>query len=196
MRRMEGLTNEQQDIIIIDNNGVEWLKYCLPKYCTYSVVKIHNAIPFVKSFSFFSSLFKCIVKHGVNSTSLLSTIISELKPKVVITFIDNNSFMGEIQSLFPDLLVISIQNGIRGPGFQEHESRILIYPHYFGFGDYEFNTMKKKNKIVKKYYSQGSFKMGVFLTNLYKPIEKDGDTKKICFISQWHDVGVSELFDQ
>jgi len=196
MRNLISASKKQCDIVIIDNIGSEWLKYSIPKECSYSIINIHHAIPFVKSFSFFRSLFKNIVKNGVNGTSLLSAIVLEVKPKIVITFVDNNRFMGEMQSFFPDILMISIQNGIRGPGFQEYESKILSYPHYFGFGDYEFDEMKKKNKTVKKYYSQGSFKMGIFLTDLYKSKKKDGNTKNICFISQWHPAGINEIFDQ
>ncbi len=195
-RSLKGVKKKQCDVMIIDHNGSECLKYCIPKECSSSIVKIHQAMPFVKSFSFFGCLFKSIIKYGFNASSLLSAIILELKPKVIITFIDNNAFMGELQSFFPDMLVISIQNGIRGPGFQEHEAKILSYPHYFGFGDYEFETMQKSGKMVKKYYSYGSFKMGIFLTNFYKSTGKDGNAKNICLISQWHNVGVSKLFDQ
>lgn len=196
---MINVVKKQYDIVVIDNNGSEWLKYCIPKECAYSIINTYNAIPFVKSFSFFRNLFINVVKHGVKSESLLFAIILEIKPKVIITFIDNNRIMGELQSFFPYILVVSIQNGVRGVGFQEYqeyEDKISIYPHYFGFGNHEFYEMKRKGKVVKKYYPQGSFKMGVFLTSLYRPIEKVGDTKNICFISQWSPVDMSEIFGQ
>ena len=39
--------------------------------------------------------------------------IKTLMPKVIITFQDNNIYFGELSTKNPDLLFISIQNGIR-----------------------------------------------------------------------------------
>jgi len=197
MRKLEGVKKDKYDILIIDHNGIEWLKYCIPEQFTSSVIRTHQSLPFVKSFTFIVRVFQCIARWGINSVSLMSAITKELQPKVIITFIDNNKFMGVLQSIFPDILCISIQNGVRGLGFQEYEDAILSYPHYFGFGDYESEVITRKNKTVEKYYSKGSFKMGVFLVNLYKPKNREERfAKRICVISQWHKVGVSPLFDQ
>lgn len=186
MRELESITKKEYDVVIMDVIGSEWLKYCIPERCSSFPVKIHNKVPFIKSFSFPYHLLKYILKYGITSVTLLSAIISELKPKVVITFIDNNKFMGPMQTIFPDVLFISVQNGTRlgDPSFASR-GKYLSFPHYFGLGDHEFDMMIKTNSTVKKYYSTGSLKMGIFLSNIYNPVKKHSNAKDICFISPY-----------
>lgn len=187
VRKLERITKKKYDVLIIDNIGNEWLEYCIPKECTSFVIKVRSTVSFVKSFFFLYNVFRGLIKgKGSASVSLLSAIILELKPKVIITFIDNYRFMGRLQTLFPDVLVISVQNGIRfnDPSFESNE-KYLSFPHYFGFGDHEFDMMKSKNASVKKYYSKGSLKMGAFLSYLYTPLVESNNIKIICLISQY-----------
>ncbi len=188
MRKIEGISKTNHDILIIDHAGSEWLKYCIPKGCDQYTLKIRNVAPFVKSFSFFYNLAKCIIKSGVNSTSLLSAIVLELNPKVIITFIDNNRFMGKLQTVFPDILVISVQNGSRreygDPCFDAHKE-YYSFPHYFGFGKHESDIMKKRGCSVKKYYSVGSLKLGIFLSKFYDNQIQNNQGKSICLVSQY-----------
>ena len=187
MRKLEKIVKKKYDIVIIDHVGSEWLEYCIPEECTYFTIKIRSTIPYIKSFSFLYNLFRVRGKEArLASITLLSAIILELKPKVVITFIDNNSFMGVLQTLFPEILVVSVQNGIRfnDPNF-ESRGKYFSFPHYFGFGNHEFNMMKSKNASVKKYYSKGSLKMGAFLSHLYTPLVQSNNIKTICLISQY-----------
>jgi surface carbohydrate biosynthesis protein len=189
VRKLEGIVKKKYDVVVIDDTDTQWLDYCIPKKCTSFAIKIDNALPFVKSLSFLYNLFGSLVRNGLTSTSLLSAIILELKPKVVITFIDNNRFMGPLQIIFPDILVISVQNGVRidDPYFESRKGW-LSYPHYFGFGSHELNVMKSKEANVKKYYPVGSLKMGIFISSIYKPMQKSKITKNICFISEYADV--------
>jgi surface carbohydrate biosynthesis protein len=187
MRKLEKIVKKKYDIVIIDHVGSEWLEYCIPKECSSFTIKVRTAVPFVKSFSFLYNIFRGIIKgNGSATVSLLSAIILELKPKVVITFIDNYKFMGRLQTLFPEVLVISVQNGIRlnDPSFKSYE-KYLSFPHYFGFGSHELEMMKGKNASVKKYYSKGSLKMGAFLSCLYTPLVESSNIKTICFISEY-----------
>jgi surface carbohydrate biosynthesis protein len=186
MRKLEGIVKEKYDVVIIDVIGSEWLKYCFPKECNSFSVRIDNKLPFIKSFSFFYNLLRCIAKYGLTSVALLSAIILELKPKVVITFIDNNRFMGPMQTIFPSVLFISVQNGTRlgDPSFKSR-GKYLSFPYYFGLGDHEFNMMIDKNATVKRYYSTGSLKMGIFLSTIYSPTKKRNKAKDICFVSPY-----------
>jgi surface carbohydrate biosynthesis protein len=187
MRKLEKIVKKKYDIVIIDHVGSEWLEYCIPEECTYFTIKNRSTIPYIKSFSFLYNLLRGGVKgNGSASITLLSAIILELNPKVVITFIDNNRFMGVLQTIFPEILFVSVQNGIRfnDPNF-ESRGNYFSFPHYFGFGDHEFDMMKSKNASVKKYYSKGSLKMGAFLSYLYTPLVENNNIKTICLISQY-----------
>jgi len=141
-------------------------------------------IPLVKSFSFFYSVVICIYKYGINSISLLSAIVLDLKPKVIVTFVDNNTFMGELQDLFPDKLVISVQNGMRRESDPTFDN-FCKFPNYFGFGEHMLHTLQDKRCCIDKYYSVGSLKLGVFLSEFYeKKIEKE-QCLVVCLISQY-----------
>ncbi len=193
MRKLEAIKKNRYDVIVIDHNGREWLEHCLPKEVTVFNVKIHNSLPFVKSFSFLYNFFKFVIKKGFTSTSLLSTIITVLKPKVVLTFIDNNSFMGKLQTIFPDLLIVSIQNASRSENEKcfNPQAGGFDFPHYFGFGDHELNIINSKGATVKKYYSRGSLRMGIFLSNLYNPKKIQCNVNSIYFISQYREAFAS-----
>ena len=186
MRSLIKVTNKQSEVVIIDSIGSEWLKYCIPEECSQSCVEIHHKVPFICSILFPYRLLRYIVRYGLTSVSLLSSIISILKPKVVITFIDNNKFMGPMQDIFPDILFISVQNGTRlnEPTYTPNGS-FTSFPHYFGFGSHELKMMSDAGAGVKHYYAVGSLKMGVFLSNLYKPVIKESERRKICFISPY-----------
>jgi len=173
-------------VVIIGDNGIDWLEYCMPEKYESCVVKIDNALPFILSFSFLYNILRSVVKTGFTGTSLLSAIVLELKPKVIITYIDDNKFMGELQAIFPHILIISVQNGTRSISDLSFGLRrgCLGFPHYFGFGGYELSVMDLLGVGVKRYYSVGSIKMGIFLSYYYKP-KYLLNKKNICFISQY-----------
>ena len=109
MRKFSVIKKTKCDVAVIDRSGDEWLKYCIPENLSVSSIDIHNSLPIVASFSFAYNVIRIIKQNGINGVSLLSVVISELQPKVVLTLSDNNSFMGELQSAFPDILFISVQ---------------------------------------------------------------------------------------
>ncbi len=91
-----------------------------------------------------------------------------------------------LQTIFPDILAISVQNGTRSISDLSFGLRrgCLGFPHYFGFGGYELSVMDLLGVGVKRYYSVGSIKMGIFLSYYYKP-KYLLNKKNICFISQY-----------
>jgi surface carbohydrate biosynthesis protein len=117
--------------------------------------------------------------------SLLETVIDIIDPKIVITFIDNGSKMSFLQNVFPDKLIISVQNGFRVDKqeiFKLTKDKNYKLPVYFGFGDYDYDLMVKQEVQVKKYIPTGSLKLGLFLNKCNgKFLENSG----ICFISQY-----------
>ncbi len=184
MRKLEGINKKKYDILILSKINIEWLKYCLPKKFSIFAFEFSNRLNYVKSLSFFVKLLIYILRHGITSISLFSAIISEIKPKVVITYIDNNKFMGPLQTIFPNILFISVQNSMRWPDYTYNPVKgYFNFPHYFGFGDRELELMKTSNATVKKYYSVGSLKMGIFLSYFYNSRKKHSYGNYILFIS-------------
>lgn len=189
MKELKGICKKEYEVLIVDHVGSDWLKYCIPEDCSRFIIETRGVIPFVRSLSFFYNFLWFLVKIREFKISWLSAIILELKPKVVMTFIDNNRHMGKLQTIFPDMLVVSIQNGVRSedkePCFEALPKEYLNFPHYFGFGSHELDIMKNKNCSVKKYYPVGSLKLGIFLSNFYIKSTQRRNKKSICFISQY-----------
>jgi len=184
LRKLEAIDKTNFDVLIVDHVGSEWLEHCIPEKCNWYTLKVRGVIPFVKSFSFFYYVIACVIKYGVNSVSLLSAIILDLKPRVVITFIDNNTFMGRLQEIFPDVLVISVQNGMRREG-DPTIATCSSFPNYFGFGEHMLHMIKSYNCSVVKYYPVGSLKLGIFLSSIYRKKTEKKRGFVICFISQY-----------
>ena len=113
MKRIESVANIKCDVMVIDEAGSNFINYCLPDGCSICLIKIRNVIPLIKSYTFVLNLVRYIFKYGLTSESLLAAIINTQKPKVVITNTDNFVVMGKLQTIFPEILVISLQNGIR-----------------------------------------------------------------------------------
>ncbi len=182
MRRLKRINSSYVDVLIIDANGSDFISQCIPEKYSSRILGTRGVFPFVLSISFLLILTKMVMKFGFTPMALISSIVQSLKPKVVITFIDNISIMGELSELFPRRLVVSVQNGVRFEGDWRKNYKL---PVYFGFGEYEHELIKEIGVNVGEYKSVGSLKMGVFLSSYLGHINKSISNKKICFISQY-----------
>lgn len=97
----------EKDILIYDREGsINILKYLNKKNVIILDVR-------KESFNFFV-LFRCLKKNKISFDEYLYEYINIVKPKCIITFIDNNEKFYLIKSIFPNILTIFIQNGTRG----------------------------------------------------------------------------------
>jgi surface carbohydrate biosynthesis protein len=133
---------------------------------------------------FFLHLIKRVFYFGLTSKSLLSAIIDTVDAKVVLTFVDNNPVMGELDLIYPDKLIVAIQNGIR----RNNVDSLVLNSHdrvptFFGFGEQQKYLMLNKRISYREYFPIGSVKMGLFLED-FKHLSKMGKNG-ICFISQY-----------
>ena len=87
----------------------------------------------------------------------MSAIVDSINPKVIISFIDNSLIMGQLDSIFPYKLVIAIQNGTRMStgGFLNGNPNFML-PHYFSFGEYEKDVIKRYHIKCKEIYNIGN----------------------------------------
>lgn len=107
--------------------------------------------------------------------------IQVVSPKVVITFIDNNSRFYEISKCFPNVKTIFIQNGRRGDSGD-------IFENLIQSDDYHVDYMLVHGRVIGKHYlnylSGQSIPMGSLKNNavikLGKPV-----VDSVLFISQW-----------
>ncbi len=194
MKFLSSIELQYSDVLVLDKVGSEYIRYCVPNGLTVRVLDVRNTVPYINSPLFFLNLFKRIFQFGVNRRAIYTAITETINPKVIITFIDNSSLVSLINKAIPDLLAISIQNGIRVSLDMNHASTNGKYclPHYFAFGKYEYGLIKKNNINVEGFYSAGSLKMGIFLSEKYKPSLECSNEKSVCFISQYRVSNLSE----
>jgi len=189
MRNLYNIGSQYSDVLIVDEAGSEHIKRCIPRELSIKVLKLRNKMPYIYSFSFFICLIKRVLQFGVKKKSLFIAIVDSIDPRVIITFTDNSPIISIMSKVFPEKLVISIQNGIRiGPDLNL-ASNFGNYslPHYFGFGKYEHDLMVKNNIGFNNYYSSGSLKMDIFLSERYKVHTRRNDSRSVCLISEYSD---------
>jgi len=173
------------DVLIIDKVGSEVILECIPDNLLIKVLDVRENIPYIFSFAFFLTLVTTVFRFGITSKWLISALVENLKPGVVITYIDNMRLMGDLKVIFPKKTIISVQNGVR---FNNKLSNggwnsSFKLPIYFGFGDYELDLMKKKQAKVEEYYAVGSLKFGLFLSKYSDKNLSNSNT--LCFVSQY-----------
>ncbi len=175
--------------MIVDAVGSICIEHCIPSKALFSVLPVRNIIPYIIKIDFFLNLIKYLIKTKNAKESIVFAIVDTLDPKVAISFIDNARIMGLIHASFPNILCISVQNGIRTDVEIGGFSKINI-DTFYGFGIYE-KFLLKSNKIeVKKYVNSGSLRYCIFKKNFYK---KNKKRHNICYLSEFSDTNTVEL---
>ena len=98
---------KKSDILIFDNTGAEILKTLIPKNTSIEILFTRNERINILIF------LKSIWKVGNLKENYIFEFISQVEPKIIITYIDNNLFYYSIKKHFPKIKFISIQNGKR-----------------------------------------------------------------------------------
>jgi len=182
MKNLIKCSGKRSDVLIIDTVSSDLVIKCIPAEFSYSVVEVREGVPYLPGLLFFIRLFVRVSQFGLKNKALISAIVDLIRPKVIISFIDNSLIMGQLDSIFPHKLVISIQNGTRMStgGFLNGNPNFML-PHYFSFGEYEKDVIKRYHVKCKEIYSVGSVKAGIFLGTHHESILQ---TDSICLISQ------------
>ena len=58
-------------------------------------------------------------RKKINGVNYFLEYISIVKPKIIISFTDNSIFLYKIKNFFPDIKILTIQNGMRDDIFFE-----------------------------------------------------------------------------
>ena len=163
-------------IAILDSTGSNLIKNALkqkklPIITTRKNTKINIFILF---YSFFQNY-----KYTKGQRYIIA-YIKYLKPKIIISHIDNNSFFFSLKKIFSDIKFIFIQNGTGIADLTSLERKKLSW-----HSDLFFSYSDKFSKIYSKFLKSKIYSIGSFKNNLLK-IDKNIKRKKtIVFISQY-----------
>lgn len=120
----------------------------------------------------------------------LLSCIQNIKPKVVITFIDNNCIFHVVRQLYTEAEFYAIQNGVRLKSDVRDLSRQIprlgntsSMSNFVCFGEYEVNLYRKSGYSVDKFHPVGALIGGYYWSQVRPPDLRIEFT--LCLISQW-----------
>jgi surface carbohydrate biosynthesis protein len=127
----------------------------------------------------FYILIKLILNFKMISTyNYYYEYIKMTKPKVIISFIDNNTYLFKIYKLFPEIKVVAVQNGIRTKLFFDKIKKEVNLKC-----DYILTFGLEISKQYKKYISCKTKVIGSFLNNKNVKKKRIKKRKSIAWIA-------------
>jgi surface carbohydrate biosynthesis protein len=118
----------------------------------------------------------------------LKTCLELIKPKAVITFIDNSSTFGWLAKHCDNFPFMAIQNGSRLSYAADPNSGYYV-PHYFCFGTHEQELFSKLGYKVDCYYPVGSLVASLY----FAPKEQVEEKYDLLIVSTWRgDIGYDQ----
>tara|TARA_B100001029_G_C15058085_1_gene456014 strand:- start:1105 stop:2238 length:1134 start_codon:yes stop_codon:yes gene_type:complete len=162
---------KNKDILFFDTLNI---RYFLPYLDQNNLEVLETRKKIINIFVLFKMLIK---RKKINGVNYFKEYISIVNPKIIVSFTDNSIFLYEIKNFFPNIKILTIQNGMRNNIFFESlETRQTLK------ADIIFTWGKNISDIFKKYIDTKTFVIGSFINNQIKNIEKD-KKNSISFIS-------------
>ena len=118
----------------------------------------------------------------------LKACLELIKPKAVITFIDNSSTFGWLAKHCDNFSFIAVQNGSR-LSYAANPNSGFYVPHYFCFGTHEQELFSKIGYKVDHYYPVGSLVASLH----FSPKEQVEEKYDLLIVSTWRgDIGYDQ----
>ncbi len=184
---------DKVDIVILDSIGKSFFtEFIIDKKYSYNVVESKINIVFLTPLMFWTFLKNIFTIRNKEKKILsfiykiyLLSIVQLYRPKIIMTFLDNNLLYHWLIRNDKTKRYMAIQNGIR----QKFEFDILekIVPveinhdYYFCFGEYDIDFHKKMGFSIKKSIPCGSLRLGMSQLDI-KEVAKQYD---ICLLSNY-----------
>ena len=183
---------DHSDAVVLDSTSINEIENVLQSL-DWNAVETRNQL--IKKIYITPGL---IVRFFVNfknnlKIAYLVSLIDEIKPKIVLTFIDNSFHFSKIAKSMRSkkITFIAIQNAWRGDISENdhfykkgllanNPNKDFFLPHFFCLGENDINKYKKYKIKVKKFYKIGSFRMYNYIRKINKKPQKKYD---ICLIS-------------
>lgn len=185
------------DVMIFDETNANIISEVIPKIYSSSIFKtrpVKIVITFKIFFNFLTNLkdIRIFEKFSVKKSFLgnilwqllciyIKSYIYVVKPKAVITSIDNCCKFGWLSKNITDIPFIAIQNGFRLT-YDANENLIYHCQHLFCFGHFEIEKFPSRNWNVDNFYPVGSLNASLNFKN--KSIS-DKSKYDILIVSCW-----------
>lgn len=180
---------KKTDLVVLDEQGADRLKLLTKNYNHYVLpIRYQSVNELNFSFVVINFLLKNLKKTRL-STAYFCSMIEALRPKLIITSIDNSLQVSNIAKILDKKFnFLAIQNAARYE-FDEygknHASKFYI-PELACFGNFEKYLYRKHNIKVKKFFVTGSINLSNYVNFIRANKKKNLIKKKydICLISE------------
>ena len=191
-------------MIIFDKESVYDLNNCLSKFNFFVLqTRLENIDAIYFSYKILKKIFKNYFKGNLFTVYLIS-LIELIRPKVVITNIDNSFKFSDVARILEEKTnFIAIQNATRGDLLDfdylyktkkiKHNFLKKFYiPNLYCFGDYERDLYRQLDIKVKNIYPIGNLRWANFLHHIKSENHShERYNSDICLISEY--IGTSYL---
>ena len=178
------------DVLIYDRVGSEFILKALGKSFRWGILDVRRTIINLHPVVLFRLL--PIVIQKVFSTQPIWRALTlrcafelaeirTIKPKVVITFIDNSRRFSQLSRICSSATFIGVQNGLRGIEVADM-AHYLCLTNFFCFGQDTVKRYKAEGCNVNRFIVGGSLKDGLHRQQVETPLEKIYD---FCWVSQY-----------
>ena len=198
---------QEHKLVIFDDESYMDMKNFIFGYNFFLLqTRIENINKVYLSFQIIKYFFKYY--NGNIMTAYLSSLLEIVRPKVVLTFIDNSLKFFDIAKIFDKKInFVAIQNGARYD-LKKHKhlykvkkinsdlTKNYYIPNFLCFGQFEIDDYKENGIKVKNFSKVGSLQMA----NFFHHIEKNKISLKkslydICLISDTMPAGSNDEWD-
>lgn len=203
--RLRFATPPAEAILIFDRSGLNWLEKSVLQGLKFTVLETRFEVYYLTPAVVLGTL--AAIRHlpwrylwavrfhprrvrGMLYMIYLLSCVNVLRPKVVVTFTDNDWKFQMISRIYFDAEFFAIQNGVRSkfnllydtpPA--PHPANKISMPHLFCFGEVEPVTYREYGHQVDHFHPVGSIKASYYFSVLAP--QRPAIAFDICVVSQW-----------
>ena len=129
----------------------------------------------------------------------LYSLIEFVRPKLVITYIDNDWHFQYLAKICKNSIFFAIQNGVRSRVNLEHDlpkkphpGSKIFHKYFFCFGNHEVKSYQKFGHFVEKFVPVGSLRLSWCLQKIKQNKLTVKNKPHILLISQWDEKMIGE----
>jgi hypothetical protein len=201
----------RQDILIFDREGSEVLKKCVFENLPTTVLPVRRETYFLTPAVLVQTIIRFIRVRRWDLSHLLNAYfyacIFLLKPKVVVTFIDNERHFHALSRAFSQITFIAVQNGVRCAADITRTDQlssgvlppigqlgsVIDIPHFFCLGQQDVDLYRSFGHRIDHFYPVGSVRGSHFQLKVL-PSLKLRPSQGTCLVSQWMPDFVGQQF--
>jgi surface carbohydrate biosynthesis protein len=184
MRSIKFFQIKKADILILDVIAANFRNFYLPSGYNNFVLDFRKSIPVFLSIRFLKGLLVGFWQFLFSSERYFSLILLQgavyhLRPRIIVTFSDNNTSLATYSRNNPNINMVMIQNACRS--INSFERRIEL-PIFCALGDTEKNIFQELNIKTDTYHALGSVKLAIAWEQWQG---QNKNTRDISFISHY-----------